>query len=120
MSTTKTKPIQELTEEEIYKVDIKNETTTKNLPKNNKKDVVFKSLHRNTIIFKTPTKYIKFTGHLYRTDDEEIIEYLRNHKAFGTEIFEGEFPPDIQEKFRKDKEFIRTFNIEDEDYLGLY
>lgn len=82
------------------------------------KKVTFKSLHRGTLVFVTPDKYLRFVNHLLQTDDEETIAFLRNHPAFGQEIFEGEFPEWVREKFKKDKQFLNYFNPEDETIIG--
>lgn len=117
LKTLNKSAVQEQREEEIYKVNDTSSissTTVSSSP-----EVLFKSLHQGTIIFRTSSSYIKFVGHIYRTSDKEIIKFLRSHPAFGSEIFEGEFPKEILDKFRRDKEFLRGFNIEEEDYLGL-
>jgi len=108
--------MEEIKNEEIYKIENKKnskKSTTKTLGK-----FTFKSYHRGTILFITPDDYIKFVNHLYITNDEEIAEKIRNHPAFGKEVFEGEFPPEIIERFKKAKEYITYVNPEAEPSEG--
>lgn len=103
-------------EEEIYKVEEPNIS----VPSTKKpKEILFKSIHYGTIVFLTQDKYIKFINGSYRTSDPAEIDALRKHPAFNQEIFENEYPSDVLDKRRKDKEYLRTFDIGEEEVEGL-
>jgi hypothetical protein len=105
--------MEEIKTDEIYKIEETKKSSKKGTAKANSGTFTFKSYHRGTIIFITPDEYIKFVNHIYNTTDEEIAQKLRDHPAFGKEIFEGEFPPEIIEKFKKSKEFLTYINPEE-------
>lgn len=96
--------------EELYKI----EADVKPLDTSASKKITFKSYHRGSLVFITPDKYIRFINHLYTTDDEEVISYLREHPMFGQEFFEGDFPDWVKEKIQKDKQHISYFNPDEE------
>ncbi len=107
----KTNPKPNINEEEIYKF----ENIDERVVRKQQKVAVFKSLHRNTMVFLDPDNFIKFTNHIFRTEDEDMAEFLRHHPSFGTEIFEGEFPEHILKKFEEDKKFIAHFELSPEE-----
>lgn len=40
------------------------------------------------IAIPVPGKHIRFEGGAYETDAKEEVDYIRNHRFFGTRIFE--------------------------------
>lgn len=101
-----------LEEEEIYKVDNVTPPNTVSAGQT----FLFKSIHINTILFQDPDHYIKFNNRLFSTDDQEIADFIRKHPAFGQEIFENEYPEWVLDKFKREKEYIRIINPEEDLY----
>lgn len=81
------------------------------------KKVTFLSLHRSPMFFIAETNYVTFSSSQFETTDKEKIEFLRKHPQLNVEFWEGSYPDWVIEKKKKDKEWIRLYNEEEQDEL---
>lgn len=49
---------------------------------------------------------LKFAQHEFTTDDQEEIDFIRSHPAFGQNIWEGEYPKEVMEKFKQENDLL--------------
>lgn len=70
------------------------------------KQVVFLSRAREAMFFINEHEYIQFRNNTFVTNKPEAIGFLREHSAFGLELFEKEFPQHIKQQREEQKRYI--------------
>lgn len=75
--------------------------------------IIFMSYAKEYMIFVGQKHIIKFANHVYKTDKQDEIEFLRKHKSLGQAFWEGSPPEYIVKKLRADKEALTS--VPDED-----
>ncbi len=68
---------------------------------------------RERALFKDETTIIKFKSHSYITNNEEDINFIESHPAFGHGIWKDAFPKEITDKLKRYSEEYRTYPIEE-------
>lgn len=80
------------------------------------KVITFLATRKELLLFRTDTSYLQFRNHMFRTNDSDIIEYIKTHPIFNQEIFDGDYPPAIKKKM---EEYRSKFTRDpDEHELG--
>lgn len=86
--------------------------------KENGEKIKFFSRARQPMFFLSPDHYILFNNRQFETNDKDVIEFFRNHPAYGKDIWEGGFPESYLKKLKDDKSLIRNYNDEDEEQIN--
>lgn len=74
--------------------------------KSKKPTVTFVSYKKELSIFLEHDEYIQFAHHSFVTNDQRLIDYLRNSPLYEKEIWEGEFPDYIKRKLEEERKYL--------------
>ena len=77
--------------------------------------IKFMSYHKNLNLFRDSFNIIQFKSHVFRTDNQKDILFLRKHAALNDTFWEGELPKEVVDKFKKDK----TMVVRSEDVFAV-
>ena len=79
-----------------------------------KRHVTFLCTDHGLTLYIDDNHDITFKNNQFVTDFDEDIEFIRTHSAFGLDVFEGEYPPDVEAKMKEEKEALQPFSEEAE------
>jgi hypothetical protein len=66
----------------------------------------YTSIKKDLALFIEYNFYIQFKHHMFETNNPDTISLIEGNNMFGKEIFLGEFPKHIKDRFEEDRKYL--------------